>query len=169
MTASAQTVHVRTLVRTVLDESHELDPGKLTLEISQLIPDVDLRDAVEQMLPQIVRQEISFSRMQDRRHVPDDTHETPAPARGTNSWAARIREDWRRQLDQRYVGASGWKFLRDFTADDCDFAAELRERESAAILDRAARLRRLAQAVRENQVAMIGDLPEEVLRPLLSE
>lgn len=160
-------VHVRAVVRNVLDTSDSADPDELAAMISKLIPDEHLRDAFQQILPQIVRHEISLSRM--RHSQPNAQSISAQPCRPTKNRTALIREDWQRQLAQRYPGVHhNWKFLRDFTAEDCDFSAAVREKEATQLISAAQRLRRLGQALREHKAEVVGDLPEEVLRGLLN-
>ena len=180
------------LTRQILDESPLSDPHLLARKVALAIPDDRLRDAVDQMIGAYVVGIVTRSRwsgpdlttsdqsLSDTHSVavaggdpsasPDqrlgDTQGCPVGA-GTHSRWAGAAAAYKRMLDQRIATGDGWKFLRDFTADDLAAASGLRRLQAARSIARAETLDRLADALDANGCTTVGDLPDDVLREVL--
>lgn len=170
---TATRLNLRALIRDVLETSDASDPEDLAVEVLDRVDDVDTREALRQALTAMVRNEISFERM---RHTSTDAHSPGAhPPEGRHSEEAartladRVRESWRRHLDDRLPGVGGWKRLREFTVADLDHAAAYREGLAAANTAMAEKYRALLKAITQAGVTTVGDLDEETLRGLLDD
>ncbi len=160
------------LVREVADNHKDVaDPGKLAEFVFNALQPEDYEGAVWTMLRSYVRDVI-----RQQRNAPE-----PAPVRvkdlvGSTPQAFRpsskvtgIRETWRRHLGDRVsVRDHDWKFLRDCTYEDLTSAADERRRLAAENTASARRYEKMAVALSEHDASTIGDLPENVLRELLS-
>lgn len=162
---------LRATIRAVLAESVDPDPHGVARDVLARISAKDTREALAQALDIAVRQMISSGRMRDTTGVPVTAGGATgtAPSRPVRNSAAVVREAWRRHLDDRLPGAEGWKFLKDFTAADLDFAADLRDRHAAANSAQAERMRALKKAIAVADVTTVGELPDDVLQDLLDD
>lgn len=179
--------------REQIEHSPIADPHLLARKVALSIPDEHLRDAVDEMIGAYVVGLVSRQRWAatqttgdgqtsgdtqrlaavagdsppDPGHGCPDAHVRPAGV-GGNRWDG-IAAVYKRMLDQRVAVEDGeWKFLRDFTADDCA-AAELRRRDNAARnLARAEVFGALAAALTEHDRPTVGDLPDDVLEELFA-
>lgn len=170
---TATRLNLRALIREVLDASDASDPEDLAVEVLDRVDNVDTREALRQALAAMVRNEISFARM---RHAPHDSHSAGAhppegrrPEEAARTLADRVRESWRRHLDDRLPGVGGWKRLKEFTVADLDYAATYRETLAAANTAMAERYRALLKAITQAGVTTVGELDEETLRGLLDD
>jgi hypothetical protein len=164
--------NLRTLVREICDSSETTEPAGLTTEVLARIDEADLAEALRQALPTVVYNVISTSRMRTPAYM--TTANTGKPEAGTATTAPRstkvdgIREMWRSRLHDRYPVANGeWRFLRDLTTDDLDYAAGIRDDQARRNAAAADKLRRFAKLIVEHEVTKVGDLPEDVLRDQL--
>ncbi len=144
---------LRRLVRDVLTESDEADPGTLADAVLARIPKAQVRQALAQTLRLYVRQVISETRTGSN---------APLPAPMGSAKVAAIRDGWQRRLHDRvHVGGGEWKLLAACTYDDLLAAAgerrDLAERNAAwaRVYDSWARL------LTEYDVVTFGDLPVE--------
>ena len=146
---------LRHVVRDVLAETTEADPGKLAGLVLARIPKKDYHAALSQALRLFVRQIISETRT---------GHNAPAPTpiQGSRKVAA-IREGWQRRLNDRiHVGDSAWKVLRDCTYDDLLHAAQERRSLAERNAAWARQYDAWARLLTEHDVETFGDLAAEV-------
>lgn len=184
---------LREHARQIIDDSHMADPHLIARKVALSIPDNLLRQAVDEMIGAYVVGIITRSRwsahdpttsgqmMRDAQAVPaaggdpsppaeasveaTPSERTPRPEDGPTRWQAAAAH-YKAILGERMATADGWKFLRDFTADDADAAAERRRDIASRNLSRADQLTRAADEVRQHGVPTIGDLPDDVLKEL---
>lgn len=172
--------NLRALIRDVCDKSSDAEPDLLVKEVLRRIERRDTRAALEQALPTVVQSVISSYRFTTDRpqtapadHFGSDAH-TGAASGGAHpikasrsSKVAGIRDTIGRALRERIsVGhdRSAWKFLGDCTADDLEYAAQLRDDLAKSNAHRAKQLRELADALREADVETVRDLPDLATR-----
>jgi hypothetical protein len=151
---------LRAVVADVLDTSDATDPEQLAREVLARIPDDDLRIALRQALPTVVRHQMSLARIRGGDPTPLPTG---GPSRPVRNSAAMVREAWRRHLNDRLRGVDGYKRLRDFTVADCEFAADLRYQHAAGMITEAERLDRLRKALIASGAATVGDLDDDTI------
>lgn len=126
----ATKLDLRDLVLAVVSTSAAYDVPTIAKEVSRRIEDHDLRDAIDQALPQVVQNTISNSR--GHVHHGDDESAAVAPdQRGPR--AAKSGRSWKRDGIRKYAtelrdlyatgfGPGSHKPLGEFTIPDCDSA-----------------------------------------------
>lgn len=159
------------LVREVADEHQDIaDPGELAYIVFDLLRPEDYAEAVQAMLRSYVRDVIRQGRNAPSP-VPAGTRELVGSAPQVfrpSSKVTGIRNEWRRQLDGRtHIGGHKWKFLRDCTYEDLTSAADERRRLAAENTASARRYEKFAAVLSEHDAAVLGDLPDQILRELL--
>lgn len=163
---------LRALVRDVCATSMIADPTMLAKEVNRRIKRTQRDAALEQSLRIFVQHFVSLNRNSSGVQSGNGDQRRVDAGGSTSRKVAGIRDSWRRMLQDRIsVGAdsSDWKFLRDCTALDLDYAATLREDHARRNAARAKQLRELAELLTAHGVATVGQLPEGILAPALSE
>lgn len=158
---------LRALVREVAAASTTADPPSIAKQVLDRIDRRHSREALEQALPTIVQHVISRGRnaagADPAADHPKDATQGRIVGGGHSAKVAGIREWWRRQLNTMVaVGPApdDWKRLRDCTATDLDFAAEIREHLARSNAAAAERMRDLAADLRRTGAATVADLAE---------
>lgn len=135
------------LVREVHDSTDLTDHEQVAKEVRSRIPDGHLEAALIEALTAYVRVHFSLYR-------------TPVKYPKPSSKSAKrdaIRAWWQRQLNQRYASADGTqKLLRDFTAADCQFQADLLRRKAAENMAKAEQWDHLASQVGDGTVGELS-------------
>lgn len=157
--------NLNALVREVAARSTTADPPSIAKQVLDRIERRNSRVALEQALPTIVQHVIS------RGRSAVDAEPTTGQGRfvnqrtnvggGRSAKVAAIREWWRAQLNTPLAvgpARSDWKFLRDCTATDLDYAAGLREELARSNALAAERMRKLAEDLRAAGVETVADL-----------
>lgn len=152
---------LRHLVRDVLAESSEADPGAIAALVLARITKPNTRDALDQALRLFVRQVISETRI---KSAPN-----PAPSPINRSVkVAAIRDHWQRRLrDRVHVGATSWKFLADCNYEDLCAAAAERSQLAERNASWARQYREWAALLTDHDAATMRDLPNVVLADAL--
>jgi len=148
--------NLRALVRQVIDETDLTSPDEILNKVVEMVPKQHLREALRQALRDHVKNEIT------RTNVAPMTPAGPSPK------VAAIRDSWRKALRDRIsVGPNDWMMLGDCSYEHLMYAAE--ERYEHARLNQAKGdwFTSLAEAVQDNGVDRVSDLPETTLRELL--
>jgi len=181
---------LRDHARHMVEQSPIADPHLLSRKVALTIPDEHLRDAVNEMIGAFVVNLVTRSRWGATDHTTgghfaadtqvaaalggDDlpggdhsesgAHPEHVPA-GRSKWPA-VAAVYKRILDERIHDGDGWKFFRDFTADNCRTAAANRIDSAARLVARSQQLDATADALIEHDVPTVGDLPDDVLKEL---
>lgn len=145
-------------IRKVVDTTDLADPRDIAAKVAENVPAKLLRAALAQALPELVRVELTRSRM------------SPPPAVLPNRSPKReaIAEMWRRHLrDRVHIGRSAWLLLADCSADNFRAAAAERRALATANLAAADRYQSYADACDKHGVDKFSDLPESVQAELL--
>lgn len=159
---SAAEFNLRAVVRDVLTEADEADPGVIAGMVMARIPKKDRDAALSQAMRLFVRQAISETR------TGNAPRSNVSPIRSTSHKVAAIREGWMRRLHDRvHVGGSEWKFLADCTYDDLLRVAEERQELAERNGAWAREYRAMADAVLDADVATFGDLPADTQATIL--
>lgn len=160
-------LNLRGLVREILDETTEADPGKIAVLVLDHVPDDQLRDALAQVMRLFVRQVISEVRIAPPPHV-TPIHAAPS-VRSAHSWKGEaIREAWReKKRDRFHVGGGRWKVLDDCTYDDFIAIAEEREKQAEQNQAQGRRYRRFALALKHEEAATFSALSTPTQKRLL--
>lgn len=165
--------NLRQVARDVLTSSTMADPRDLAAEVFRRIAAEDYAAALNECLPDFVREEIRHSRnltapaglMAERTGGGGGTR--PAPR---SSKVAGIRSYWQSRLRERlHVGPapSDWLLLGDCSFDDLMFAATARREIAARNAAKAEEYAELAEALRTAGVARVRDLPAKTLQARL--
>lgn len=162
---------LRKLVRDVLSASTMADPRGLAAEVFGRISPEDYGAALGECLPDVVREEIRYSRNHVAPAAPmAEQAGSGAPPSGRSSKVASIRAMWQQKLRERiHTGPSAteWRLLGDCTFEDLMFAAGERREIAARNEVKAEEYAQLAEAVRAAGVQRVRDLPAETLRARL--
>lgn len=157
--------NLRQVVRDVLRESDEADPGVIAGQVIARIPKSAYGAALSQAMRLFVRQVVSETRTSNA----PPSNVRPIRPTPSKSWKGQgIRDNWQRRLKDRvHVGRSEWKLLGQCTYADLMAAAS--ERQELADRNRAwaRQYRAYASAVEEAEVETFADLPAEVQMHLL--
>ena len=155
-------LNLRALVRDVLRETSEADPGVIAEAVLGLIPAKQSREALEQTMRLFVRQVISEVRVSNAPTA------KVTPIRPTTSWKGAVRDGWQRRLrDRVHVGGSEWRLLADCTYSDLMAAAAERQEHADRNAAWARTYRAFADAIQEAGVETFADLPAESQMNLL--
>jgi hypothetical protein len=160
--------NLRALVRDVCATSTIPDPTMLAKEVNRRIRKADRDTALGQCLQIFVQHYVSLNRNSPSQSTGDPHMSTAGGS--TSRKVTGIRDAWRRMLNDRIAVGSdpgAWKFLRDCTVTDLDYAASIREEHARRNADSAKRLRDLAELLTEHGATTVGALPESVLGPAL--
>src|SRR5574341_18947 len=132
------------LHRLVIETAREFpaiaDPGELAAIVFERIGSADYGTALRQTLRGFVRVAVNNS----QRSAPERPEQEPVTAGVRRSSRSRFVSAlqggvWRQRLEDRELGADGWKLLGDFTADDCRAACALHEEQAVTNARRAER------------------------------
>lgn len=159
---------LRTLILTLADEATDVNTASLAHATYTAIPADQRAAALAAALPYAIRSVLSGDRGYHPEPQPQPEPEGAPRATGRSGKVTAIREMWQRALRDIYPCAPGVaKRLGEFTAPELEYAAEVRERHAAAVLDNAARLRALCDAVKTEGVDRVDALPPATLAALL--
>ena len=152
---------LRKLIIEVAEQSDTANPNALAAEVLSTVPREQRMEALSQALPFAVREIVVRQRTPTNELGSGYRGRMPQPSRKVTN----IRNNWQKILHERHkVGPNGtWKLLGDCTADELDWAAELRDRMALQNALKAEQFRKFAKLLRENQVATLRELPETVL------
>lgn len=162
---------LRELIADELETSTSPDPKVVAAAVIRKLTPTECRAALSSCLWLYVRSiDHAPSNAAD---VDDPDHDGVDAQKGVvgvvNNRAARTgRRLIERFLSGRVPGVDGYKFVRDFTADDALHAAEVRAQHALANAAAADQFRRLAEAIKEHGVDTVGDLPADVLDEVLA-
>lgn len=163
MSTQADGFALRVIVREVLAQTEEADPGVIAGMVVGRIAKKDRDAALSQAMRLFVRQVISETRVGNR-----PSNVTPIHRTGQSAKVAAIRDGWQRRLrDRVHVGASLWKQLGDCTYDDLLAAANERQEHADRNAAWAREYRAMASAVLDADVERFADLPVETQAHIL--
>ena len=152
------TVDIRELIREHIATAESVHVRELSEGIAESVPSEELRDALRECLPHLVREVLNGTR---------PPVVVPAPAPAYSAKIARRREmaeAWRRQLDAFYsVGDGEQKRLGEFSHAELVALADELHRQAMSNLAREKRLRALADEMQAAGCDRLADLPESVL------
>lgn len=158
-------LNLRALVREILAETDEADPGAIARTVMGRIPTDKQGEALIQTLRLFVRQIISENRITRPQGV---THIGAARSAGRSWKGAALREAWREKTrDRLHVGHGEWKQLRDCTYADLMSAAAERQDHAERNAAWAQRYRHYALALSNAGVDTFGELPTATQADLL--
>lgn len=156
--SSPEPYHIRELIREHIAAAESVHVRELSEGIAGSVPSGELRDALRECLPHLVREVLNSTR---------PPVVVPAPAPAYSAKIARRREmaeAWRRQLDAFYsVGDGEQKRLGEFSHDELVALADELQRQAMSNLAREKRLRALADEMQAAGCDRLADLPESVL------
>jgi hypothetical protein len=141
----------REITRRLLDELDGLDAATLHAVLAHVLPTY------------------VYGRMSARRRERPTWPERPRAVSRSRIDAHSRTFNWQRRLDDLYPTPSTWKHLRDMTADDLAYARDIRVRQADALTRHANELDRIRDAVIAAGITSVGELPENVLRDLLTD
>lgn len=187
-TPDATDFSLRHLIREVLDASTMCDPHVIAPEVLRRIDKADLKAALGECLPSMVREMIRSSRSggllagSPRLHAGPDRPEVmserpgsgpvapvggkPVKKPGRSAKVAAIRASGPKWLADRIHTSADpreWKRVGDCSFADLMFAAGQRREQAARTSAAAERLEVLAGLVRKHGVKRVRDLPASVL------
>ena len=141
------------------------DPADVWAEVVAGIPSKELRGVLLEVGAHWCSARIAVRR-NNAIDVHDDEDEVSVkPRPGSSKWANVQRV--RNLLDQRVATADGWKRIGEMTADDCLYAASIREAMAAGNLARADLYRSFAKACEEHGAETVAALPPSIIKELL--
>lgn len=152
-----------------------VNPRHLAALVLSYLPEEHALDAVRQLLPLAIQNDITRYRnvtgTGDQAPTGDHTSGVPGatPFR-PSSFQARHHEQWRARLDENLgVGnTAAHKPLRDFLLTDVQVTAMWHETLALRNALRGEDYRKLEAAMQEYDATTVGALPEAVLREVLS-
>lgn len=170
---------LRALTRQLLDTSDLSDPNALATELRAMIPDNDLAGALDQTLPGWVRHEMSLGRLKTSPGPTDLSESAETSSKGAATPGKPPPNHRSRKLEllqkmasdrlrDRVKGADCYKLFGDFTVDDLNHAAAVREEQARQNSDCAAEYRELARIITQYRVTYVRELPDAVLVAKLS-
>lgn len=170
MSATTVRFDLRALIHKVCAESAAADPATIAKEVGRLIDDSQLREAVDQALPQIVQNTIAGHRRSglvppDEVPLPRTPDQATAPAKGASWKRNGIRRINDRLRTERYsfgFHAEDWKFLGDFNRADCQAAAVMRRKFAAGNIREAEKFEKIDALLVAHAVDTVSELPEAV-------
>lgn len=157
-------MELRKLIRTTIENApRRAQVTDIAAQVIGQLSDEDKAEALQMAMVELVRQEFGHTRK----------HEVPLerPSNSARSWkTAAIREAWKQRLEAWYTTTAGERArLADLTRDEVLHNVTVREDMARANLAEATELRRIADLMAKHKVARVGDLPENVLRPIFTE
>ena len=182
-------MNVFELIHRELTETTETDPTTIAITVVNEIDTADLRSALLDVLPGVVRTQMASFRgrlksavehgdaddnpQTGQGHISSDDHPVGAPANNQpnkpgkprlktalQAWEARLR-------GERLAGESGYILLADATALDLLAAALRRRTQADTLVSNAEEYEKLAEALETHGAQHVRDLPPEVQRELL--
>jgi hypothetical protein len=156
-------MNLRKLVAETLESSAALTPSDLAAEVAAQIPARKVREVLAEALTPYVHQVIQHNRSLPADHTQRES-QSQVVGGNPSSKVAAIRDWSRAQLRQRYhVGRGEWKFLGDFTFEDCMFAAQERREMAARNAAKAELFEALAERMKTAGAGTVSDLPVDEL------
>ena len=178
--------NLRQLVREVRATSTMLDPHLIAAEVLRRIDDADLRQALAECLPALVREEYRHSRnnasfplaspasplpvravqpVGTLTELPGNAPAKPRPGRSAKVAAIRAAAHaWMQEVIHTSADPREWKRVGDCGFSELMFAAASRREQARRTNAKAAEYEALAELVRVHGVQRVRDLPEHVLR-----
>lgn len=153
---------LRMLVRAYVDETSMHSIPDVARTISMSIPEKNLREALAQALPLLIRQIVTLQ-IRPLAAPRPLTSDSDADLRVGTRKRGEIRRAWERILDIAYPVPSGTKRFGDFTSNDLRTLAKELDREAEQRKEEAQRLRSLADTLEQQRIEHVRDLPEDVL------
>ncbi|MEV7770472.1 hypothetical protein [Kitasatospora sp. NPDC086791] len=180
----ADEFNLRQLVREVRATSTMLDPHLIAVEVLRRINNEDLRTALAECLPALVREEYRHTRNHGTfPHLPSTptaplrpvqavtamaaqpVPAKPRPARSAKVAAIRAAAHaWMQEVIHTSADPREWKRVGDCGVTELMFAAQSRREQARRTNAKAAEYEALAELVRAHGVRRVRDLPESVLR-----
>lgn len=158
------------LIAQVCDESDVVNVEKTAHEVATRIRPADVRTALDQALPVVVRHWITGPRRATQIRATADGEAavlTPQPGR---SWKRDgVREHWRKALTEKFsIDRKGNVVpLAELNRVQVQFNIDTREEFARRASARALQLRGLLDLMVRHDVHRVGDLPESVLAAVL--
>lgn len=153
--------HLRALIREQLATSPDPNPHVIAALAAKLVPDDQLRAALDELMPDAVREEIR----RQRADLPSgEPAEQPVSRKRRGAPAYR---DWLRRPVSLDHAKADWRFLGDCTRDEVLRLAELAGEVAQKNLAMQARWERLADRMAKVGAATVADLPAEMLAEVL--
>lgn len=157
------------LIREVIETNPSPDPSVLAEEVVTRIPDEHLREALTQVMRQVIIRTIGQRRLDVEPSESLKHSSTVSGPKALSKKVQGIKKDfWKRRLNDRFLGAGGFVFLRDATWDDLMAAANERSAQAQQFLSRAAQFEAWAALLHQHNVAKFSDLPEDVQQEALT-
>jgi len=152
--------NVHDLIRQVIDETDLDNPREIAAIVADRTLESELRAWYAGTLVSTVTHVFAKDRQAARARA---AKAIPERARCKPRTSATISSEYQNILRTRAAADQGrWKKLAEFTAGDALAAASFRWGQSDALRVEAARFERLAKAVADAGVGVLGDLPEGV-------
>jgi hypothetical protein len=167
MTSDQTPFDLREAVRLVLAKGELHDPRTVAAEVLDRMGPEDWREAIVQALPGFVRGVMSQERsaaltalavlgaVNVPRRSPRDERRPQAYVQG---WRVTGLQAYGRAMAQSVYTAHGWIALGRCSPGDLDFIAQHHVQQAQRIINAGARYARLAQALRDADLAVLADL-----------
>jgi hypothetical protein len=156
------------LIRQVIDETDLASPSDLADKVAEMVPPLQVRAALAEALPHLVRIELGRQRTTTAagpaRRAPNRSSKVTALRGYADAWRLRLRD--RLHVGQ---GKDAWKVLADCNATDFRFAADERRTFASGALAAASELEGFAVALEAHGKDRFADLPDSVQAELLGE
>ena len=153
---TADRLDLRELIREHIATAESVHVRDLSEGIAESVPSGELRDALRECLPHLVREVLNSTR--PPVVVPAPTYSAKIARR------REMAEAWRRQLDAFYsVGDGEQKRLGEFSHAELVALADELHHQAMSNLAREKRLRALADEMQATGCDRLADLPESVL------
>lgn len=130
------------------------------------IESADIRGAFQEVLPDYCRNVLTQQRR--RNSSTDNMVELPSSSPATSAKTAAIRAWFGNFLASQLHTESGWKRMGDCTKSDLMFSAMERRTNAERVIRQADELEALASALDKHKKQALRDLPESVVRSVLS-
>lgn len=154
------------LIRQVIDETDLASPTDLADKVAEMVPPRQVRAALAEALPHLVRIELGRQRSappgDQPRRISNRSSKVVALRGYADAWRSRLRE--RLHVGQ---GRDAWKVLADCAASDFRFAADERRAFASGALSAASEYDSFAVALETHGVDRFADLPDAVQAELL--
>lgn len=145
------------LIRRVIAETDLAMPEDIAAKVGEMVPPKQLRAALAEALPHIVRIELTRDRGRGTvRRAPNPSSKVAAIRQHLDAWRKRLR-------DRIAVGDGEWKMLADCTATDLRTAASQRRAFAAGALSAAEEFELLAGKADDRAAARIENQQMDLL------
>ncbi|MGH3965741.1 MAG: hypothetical protein ACRDRY_21230 [Pseudonocardiaceae bacterium] len=166
MTETKVRFDLRGLIREICVSSPSNNYGMLAKEVSARVDDEDLRDALEQVLPSLIQDEVHRHR-RETSHVPSaQSNLVPEQRAPGHSWKVSGIRRHAEELRKRYAtgfGPNSVKTLGDFTIEDCRSAFAMHTKLAKGNALSAERYAAYVDVLEQHRCATISALPNDVL------